>query len=133
MKCRDINVNLDPIPDALEDKSLLLYPNHTILTHTFCVILRIILGLILINSKGCNCFVFYLLLVAIIVFGAKYIKSVRGNVKLWKFYPRMLLSYTTALYLIKKQKRNDLAGLLIIMDTLIAYQSRHTTSVLGCA
>lgn len=134
-KCRNINVNLDPIPDALEDKSLKLYPNHNVLTHTFCVLLRILIGLALIGStsKCSEWIIVIILLLAIVVFGAKLCHSINKNIKLWKFYPRMILSYATALYLIKKQKRNDLAGLLVIVDTLIAYQSRHTISVSSCS
>lgn len=133
MNCPIMKPRLDPIPDELLDKSLSYYPNHTMLTHLGCVLLRVVIGLFIINvsdPKTKNILI-CILVVSIIVFGVKYMKIYNGDTTLWKFYPRMILSYSTAIYLMMKNKQ-DLAGMLVILDTVIAFQSRHTASAVTC-
>lgn len=133
MNCSTTNAIYGPIPDELQDKGLSYYPNHTMLTHLGCVLLRVVLGIFIINStdERMKSTLIRILFIAIVVFGMKYIYLSTENITLWKFYPRMILSYATAIYLMNNNKF-DLAGMLVILDTIIAFQSRHTTSVVTC-
>lgn len=133
MSCPIIKSRYDPIPDELLDKSLSYYPNHTMLTHLGCVLLRVVLGLFIINATNPKVkqILLFILILAVIVFGWKYMNIASKDIVLWKFYPRMLVSYSTAIYFILNDKP-DLAGMMVILDSLIAFQSRHTTSVATC-
>ncbi len=117
------------IDNSIVDKHTRLYPNHTIYTHMGCVLLRTALGLILINSSNPQVrqVILIIIVMSLIVFGFKYMKT--RNERLWKIYPRMLLAYSTALYLIL-QKQEKYAGALIIADALMGVQARHLASVL---
>ena len=121
----------EPIADAIVDKSLILYPNHTIFTHLGCVALRCTLGVVLMHPQLCRQkrIAFMLLIgVVILIFGYKYIKQ---NAVVWKTYPRMLIAYSIALHLLYTG-RPQYAGLLIIVDALMGVQSRHMASALSC-
>lgn len=116
----------EPIAAELVDK-----PQHTMLTHLGCVLLRIILGIYVMNadqSKHDALLIF--LITAIVIFSAKQWRLMSKNVLLWKSYPRNILSYSLAAYLLKT-KRADAAGLLMIVDALMGLQSRHTSSALS--
>ncbi len=132
--CRNDKSFLEPIPDDLVDKSLSYYPRHNVYTHLGCAVLRTGLGLTLINpniDKNTRSAIIYIIIIALIVFGIKYLKVSANNIILWKSYLRMLVAYSAALYLTTINQDSS-AGLLIIADALIAVQSRHTTSVLSC-
>lgn len=125
----------EPIQDDIVDESLRLYPNHTIFTHLGCVLLRIFIGMFLIEStnKKYNNVIAVILMMGIIMFGTKAIKLARENKKiLWKFYPRLVLIYSMALYYIKKD-RTEIAGFLVILDALMGFQSRHIASAASFA
>lgn len=123
----------EPIVDELVDESLRLYPNHTIFTHLGCVLLRLLMGMCLIESSKYNGVILVVLALAIISFGSKYLRIARANKKiLWKFYPRMVLAYSMAVYYIKTG-RPRVAGLLVIVDALMGFQSRHMASVTSFA
>lgn len=133
MNCPIMKPRYDPIPDELLDKTLSYYPNHTMWTHLGCVLLRLVLGMFIIGStspKTKNILICILSL-AIVVFGSKFMTLYKEDTTLWKFYPRMVMSYSIAIYLILKNKQ-DLAGMLVILDAIIAFQSRHTTSAVTC-
>ena len=132
MKCATTKPWHDPMPDELEDKGLVNYPNHTMLTHLGCVLIRTCMGVALTNptlSHKARTRIIFIMLMAIFVFGMKYINKIvlEGNL-MWKFYPRMIAIYSVALYLILK-KRESLAGILVIVDAMIGFQTRHTSSV----
>ncbi len=132
--CKNAKPFLEPIPKKLEDRSLALYPNHNVYTHLGCVAIRTGLGLALINpniTKGNRKVIIYIIIIALIIFGIKYLRTVVNNITLWKSYLRMLVSYSAALYLTTIHQDSS-AGLLIIADALIAMQGRHTTSVVSC-
>ena len=140
MSCRKVPNKYEPIADELEDKSLVLYPNHTIFTHMGCVLLRSVIGLALmhkdlVHSKGTRDIIVIVIalsiLLPLIFFSYKYFKCLKNNTILWKSYPRMIIAYSIALGLIYSGNEKS-AGLLIIMDALVGLQSRHTASVLSC-
>lgn len=135
MSCPMMSSRFDPIADELLDKSLKLYPNHTIYTHLGCVLLRTVMGLLLINpslSPMVRNILIGIIVLSLVVFGYKYLsKNVMNDVVYWKAYPRMLVAYSSALCLIS-MKQEKLAGLLIIADGLMGINSRHTASVLSC-
>ncbi len=124
----------EPIADNLVDHDLLLYPQHTVYTHLGCAMLRTAMGITLMNpslSNHTRTSIIIIMIVALVLFGSKYIKKVMidGEV-LWKSYPRMLLAYSAALCLTVR-KQNELAGALIVADALMGVQSRHMASVLS--
>lgn len=128
------SARLEPIHDSLEDKSLILYPNHNVYTHLGCVAIRMALGLILTSpslSEKLRFSIMLLMLIVLVIFAVKYIHSALDNITLWKSYPRMLLAYSSALYLIKT-KQEPLAGMIIIVDALMGVQGRHLASALSC-
>lgn len=71
------------------------------------------------------------MMISIIIFSFKYMINFSNDTVVWKSYPRMLISYTTALYLIS-QKQTNLAGMIVMFDTLMGLQSRHIASTLTC-
>jgi len=134
MSCPFQSPRSEPISDALVDKSLLLYPNHTIFTHLGCVALRSTLGVVLMNPRLCRKTqrsIMVLIGVAILVFGFKYFNQLHDNTTVWKTYPRMLIAYSVALYLVYTNQ-SQYAGLLIVVDALMGVQSRHMASALTC-
>lgn len=124
----------DPIVDVLVDDSTEMYPNHTMFTHLGCILLRIFIGMYLIESQNMSHIILTIVLaLAVIMFFLKYVKQARDNTKvLWKFYPRMILAYALALYFMNTSRSKE-AGFLIIVDALIAFQSRHTASAASFA
>ena len=118
---------LGPIPDELKEKRM-----HNMFTHLFCVLLRISIGMYIINSsEEIKTPIMIFLLTAIIVFGFKYAVHMSKSMTTWKFYPRMLISYSTAIWLMKSNKK-ELAGMLLIIDSIMAFQTRNTVSVVTC-
>lgn len=135
MSCPFMTANLDPIADELLDKSLRLYPRHTVNTHLGCVILRIAMALLLIgcgSNKNVKNVIIVIIVLSILVFGNKYYQhNIKQKQVYWKGYLRMLVSYSSALALIAL-KEQKLAGMLIIADGLMGMNSRHTASALSC-
>ncbi len=134
MSCPIQRSNYEPIADELLDHRL-IYQKHNVYTHLGCVILRSAIGLTLINktlSEKDRCTAMILIIIALIIFGSKYIhRVVIQRSVFWKAYLRMLVAYSSALYLIWQRKESH-AGLLIIADALMGLQSRHLASVLTC-
>ena len=135
MSCPMMRSNLEPIADELLDKSLILYPHHTVYTHIGCVLIRIAMGLLLIgwgSKKEVKYAIIVIMILALMVFGKKYKNRVIDDQETyWKSYPRMLVAYSSALALMK-MKEEKLAGLLMMTDALMGMNSRHTASILSC-
>ncbi len=128
------NAALEPIDDNIVDHSTLLYPHHNVFTHMGCVLFRTTIGLTLMRdnlSPKIRMSIIYLMIIVLILFSSKYVSQVSNGITTWKVYPRMIISYIAALYLLSKHKEQS-AGLLIIVDALMGLQSRHTASVLTC-
>ena len=133
MSCPVMKMRNEPIADTITDKSL-VYPYHTVFTHLGCVLLRTVVGVTLINpnlTDHTRKVIIMILVMAILLFGIKYIKLIKKDIILWKSYLRMIVAYTSALYFIASKQEN-LAGMIVIMDALIGLQSRHTASALSC-
>ncbi len=121
-----------PICDDIVDRHTQWYPHHTAFTHFGCAMLRAAMGLALIRpstAKWLRNFILVVIILSLIVFGFKYYdKVLLKNTIFWKCYPRMLLAYTSALYLMLTN-RDAFAGVVIIADALMGVQSRHMASV----
>lgn len=134
MSCPMMKMRYEPIADEIVDKSLQLYPNHTAFTHLGCVALRVIIGAALIHpslpNHGRQAIIIVLLL-SILLFGFKYSQMFKSDTIYWKSYLRMIVSYSTALYLLSIEEDKS-AGLIVIADAIIALQARHTASALSC-
>lgn len=125
---------LEPIDDKIVDHSTALYPRHNVFTHMGCVLLRTTIGLTLMRhnlSPTIRMTIIQIIVIVIILFGYKYITHTVNQVQTWKVYPRMLITYLSALYLINRHDEQS-AGVLIIVDALMGLQSRHMASVLTC-
>lgn len=133
MSCPISKFRLGPMPENLEDKSLIMYPNHTQFTHMGCVLIRVVMGLLLASNicQKTRTTIIFIMTMVLIAFAIKYLNVFSEDLTLWKFYPRMLVAYSSALYLLH-QKKDGLAGIVIIADALIGFQSRYTTSLLSC-
>ena len=104
---------------------------HTIYTHLFCVIIRIILGLIIYYKIGStlpfyNIFLYLLFIIIICFFSYKLYITKNAT---WKVYIRTILIYIINIIITKfdsnsKTNRN-ISGILIIFDSLMGAQSRH--------
>lgn len=135
MSCHMQNLRFEPIADEIVDKSLALYPYHTIITHLGCIFIRSAIGLTLMSKhlqKNTLNTLSIIVLISILLFGFKYLYYIYSNdIILWKSYPRMLIAYSIALYLMRSNQES-LAGVVIIIDALIGLQSRHTASAVTC-
>ena len=123
--------------ERLEDRYTSIYKQgkrHTPYTHLFCVILRILLGLIIYFKLGIFknlLFLIILFLIVIIVFSYKL--YITKN-KTWKVYIRTLLFYSIALiinlldnykYKTFNNDSKNMSGILIAIDAIMGLQSRH--------
>jgi hypothetical protein len=121
----------EPIADIVVDKTTSLYPRHTVYTHLGCICLRTVLGLVLLNSEldhKNKTRSIVLFLVILLMFGCKYLSFLAHNTVVWKAYPRTLMAYASALYLIHKNQSRS-AGMLVLVDGLMGLQSRHMAHV----
>ena len=118
--------------DIFQDNTTIV-KNHTIKTYIFCVLFRILLGLLVITNKLRKNLIIIISLSAIIIFLYKYFKLPL----VWKVYLRTILIYTTVLILTVLSTRslnnrdnnyNNISGTLIIIDALMGLQSRHIFS-----
>ncbi len=116
------------IPEILRDKTTLI-KNHTLKTYIFCILLRISIGLLTIANSIPITILQILSIFVIVMFLYKFIKIE----KIWKNYLRTVLIYSIVLFLITKYstKYIELAGLLIIFDSLMGLQSYHTFNQIG--
>jgi hypothetical protein len=110
------------IPEIFRDNTTII-KNHSIKTHIVCILLRIILGILVINKTLSINLIILLSLFVITMFGYKYFKL--PNV--WKVYFRTVLIYSIVLILTLKYGDNyrQISGTLIIVDSLMGLQSRH--------
>jgi len=116
------------IPEILRDKTTII-KNHTLKTYIFCVLLRISIGLLVIANKIPVTILQILSIFVIVTFLLKFIKIE----KIWKNYLRTVLVYAIILFLITKYKSRyiELAGLLIIFDSLMGLQTYHNFNQIG--
>jgi TRAP-type C4-dicarboxylate transport system permease large subunit len=116
------------IPELLRDNTTII-KNHTIKTHIFCILLRIIIGLLIITDNIPKVVIQLLCLFVIIVFLYKFFKIEH----IWKVYLRTVLTYGIVLFLVTQynKKYNIVAGTLIIIDSLLGLQSRHIFEQIG--
>ena len=118
--------------DIFQDNTTII-KNHTMKTYIFCVLFRILLGLLIITNKLSKKLIIIISLLVIIIFLYKYFKLPL----VWKVYLRTILIYTTVLILTVLSTRsldnrdnnyNNISGTLIIIDALMGLQSRHIFS-----
>jgi hypothetical protein len=125
----------EEMPTHLEDTTTALYSKgrkHTVFTYLFCIIIRIILGLLIYYKVSIFKYLIFLipLFLSFIIFtGYKFNKTQN---KTWKVYLRTLLVSVISIIIsiLNKNENNNISGLLIIIDSLLGLQSRHSTSVL---
>lgn len=116
------------IPENLRDNTTIV-KNHSIKTHIFCILLRIIIGLLIITNSMPKNVIQIICIIIILMFSYKFVAV--PNV--WKVYLRTIISYAVVLFLITKydDKYNSVAGTIIIMDSLMGLQSRHIFEKIG--
>lgn len=116
------------IPESLRDNTTII-KNHTLKTHIFCILLRIIIGLLIITNKLPIKLIQILCIFIIITFTYKFFKLEH----IWKVYLRTVLSYSIVLFLVSKydNQYNNVAGTIIIIDSLMGLQSRHIFEQIG--
>lgn len=135
------NITYDKIPELLIDRSTYLEKNkpgmlpvhHTQFTYLFCIILRILIGICIMNADIPQWIIIMFLLIIIIVFGFKYYNNLKNKNNSWKNYQRHVLMYCIALItqLINSKDKNEITGLIIIIDSLMGQSSRFSTTNLS--
>jgi hypothetical protein len=115
------------IPDLLKDNTTII-KNHTMYTHLFCVILRIILGILVLNKIINTNILLLISIFVVIMFSYKFII----NKHIWKVYMRTIIIYSIIGFLIiYNNKYIELYSILIITDALMGLQSRHIFDNIG--
>lgn len=120
--------NISDIPMRLIDQTTYMRTvcnkYHTINTYLFCLILRCILGILIFEGFINSTIISILCLGVIIIFGNKFI----NNIKSWKNYLRIVIIYSIILLInnlsIDNDKKNNISGILIILDMIMGEQSR---------
>jgi hypothetical protein len=118
---------INDIPNRLVDQTTYMRLNcnrfHTIYTYLFCLILRCIIGILIYEGFINSTIINILCLSVIILFGNKYLTS-----KSWKNYLRIVMIYSIILIInnspIDDDKKNNINGILIILDAMMGLQSR---------
>ena len=120
----------NPIPERLRDSSLTCTKNNTSILYVFCIIIRIVLGILVFYNIIPPIFIYILSAFIIVVFSYKLL----FNTKTWKNYLRTIISYIlviifTTLNNYSSNKHNfNIGGIIIILDVLLGQQSRFITS-----
>lgn len=120
----------NPIPERLRDESLLCTKYNTSLFFVFCIIIRIVLGVLIFYNIIPPIFIYILSAFIIVAFSYKYI----FNKKTWKNYLRTIISYILVIIFTSLNKSSlnksnfNIGGLIIIIDILLGQQSRFITS-----
>ena len=116
------------IPDYLLDTTIYT-KNYASQVYVFCIILRIILGILIFNNAIPKCLIYLLSAFIIVAFSSKFIKFKRNNIQTWKVYERTIISYILLIYFTNNNKStHNIGGLFVIFDVLLGLQSRHTVS-----
>ena len=110
------------IPEIYRDNTTIV-KNHSMINHVGCVIIRIGLGILVLNNTIPTNILGIFCLFIVLGFGNKFFKL--PNV--WKVYIRTVLVYATIglLILLYGNKYTTVYGTLIIVDALMGLQSRH--------
>ena len=110
------------IPEIYRDNTTIV-KNHSMRNHVVCVIIRIGLGILVLNNTIPTKILAIFCLFIVAAFGNKFYKL--PNV--WKVYIRTVLVYATIglLILLYDNKYTNVYGTLIIVDALMGLQSRH--------
>ncbi len=124
---------MEPISPKILDDTL-VYKHHNEFTHMGCVLLRTTMGLTLLSkdiSDRTIRTIMIIMIATLLIFTVKYIRLVLIQKKvMWKHYPRFILAYSMALYLLLTGRRES-AGTLVLVDALMGLQSRHTAYVVS--
>lgn len=128
----------DKIPKNLIDKNTILekdHPkwlpeHHTQFTYLFCIILRILLGVIIYQNLISTNIIIIICLLILIGFGSKYFNILDNKITIWKNYQRVVILYSISLLsqISNIKNKNQLTGLLIIIDAILGQQSRYITT-----
>lgn len=116
------------IPESLRDNTTIV-KNHSLKIYIFCILLRIVIGLLLVTNNMPKRIILILSLFIIVTFTYKFFKIEH----IWKVYLRTVLSYAIVLFLVTKYNDTyyNVAGTLIIIDALMGLQSRHIFEQIG--
>jgi len=116
------------IPELLRDNTTIV-KNHSLKTHIFCILLRIVIGLLLVTNNMPKRIIQILSLFIIVTFTYKFFKIEH----IWKVYLRTVLTYAVVLFLVTKYNDTyyNVAGTIIIIDALMGLQSRHIFEQIG--
>ena len=113
-----------PIPKRIKDETLISKNPDEI--YYFCVLLRLLIGILIYFKKISNINIIILCIIIILLFSIKLFRIK----KTWKVYIRTILTYmiTAGLTIAESDKTNNIAGLLVISDTLAGIQSKYIQS-----
>lgn len=118
------------IPLRLRDNNLTATKNHSSLIYIFCIIIRIIFGVLVFYNK-IPLYIIYIVATFIIsAFAFKYLKNINDNTTVWKNYIRCIINYMLVIVftIFNISNDNNVAGLIIIVDALMGQQSRFIQS-----
>lgn len=118
------------IPLRLRDNNLAATKNHSSMIYIFCIIIRIIFGVLVYYNK-IPLYIIYIVAAFIIsAFAFKFLKNVNDDNKTWKNYIRCVINYMLVIVFTKFNipDNNNVGGLIIIVDALMGQQSRFIQS-----
>jgi hypothetical protein len=133
--CENVGSINSDIPIRLVDTNTILQKKcnkfHTRETHLFCIILRIIISILILNGYFGKYGVILLCIFVILGFLSKCLMS---N-KTWKNYCRIIILYSSVLLInltsLEKQDKNTISFVIILTDAIMGQQSRHTATLLN--
>jgi hypothetical protein len=108
-----------------------LYKNHNVLTHLGCVSIRVALGAMIAlhpNAPKYKPSIIILICAIVIVFFVKFLINMNSDTLVWKAYQRTVLSYLISLLFMTKNRTTE-AGMFVMLDAIMATQSRHMAYV----
>ena len=115
----------DPIPERLQDESLTCTKNNTSLLFIFCIIIRIVLGMLVFYKVIPPLFIYILSAFIIVAFSYKLL----FNKRTWKNYLKTIISYILVIIFTALNKSNlNIGGIIMIFDALMGQHTRFITS-----
>ena len=104
--------------------------SHNQYTQIPCILIRICLGILLILNADAYEQYRTLFIILVIGFSIKSFYLWMKNIKTWKGYSRMIITYLASMCLLS-QGKHEAGGTLIIVDALISMQSRYTYNAIN--
>lgn len=117
------------MPIRLRDNTLTATKNHSSAVYIFCIIIRIIFGVLVYYNKIPTYITYPTSIFLISAFTFKYIRNTQNDTVMWKNYIRCIINYSLVVVFTRFNTGiTNTGGLIIIIDALMGQQSRFIQS-----